>query len=74
MVCGSFLYSLIIYTHSVYVCNFCSGSQGEISVIGSRCRLRGSNPLCPEDIIDPPPTLNIEPEDNVRYSNLLCVD
>ena len=74
--CGFFLYSLIIhvYTQSVYICNFCSGSQDEISVIGSRCRLRGSNPLCPEDIIDPQPTLNIGAADNVSNSKLLCVD
>jgi hypothetical protein len=51
-------------------CQWCPFEPDEISVIGSRCRLRGSNPLCPEEIIDPQPTLNIEAADNVRYSRI----
>ena len=38
--------------------------QGEVSVIGSRCRVRGGNPVCPVDIEDP--MSSIENVINVR--------
>ena len=40
-------------------------------MIGSRCRLRDVNPLCPEDIIDPQP--KVEATKNVRLCTYAIV-
>jgi hypothetical protein len=45
-------------------CQWCPYEPGETSVIGSRCRLRGENPLCPVEIQDPQPNITeLENED-----------
>jgi hypothetical protein len=38
-------------------CQWCPYEPGDNSVVGSRCRLREGNPLCPVEVQDPKPTI-----------------